>query len=604
MSNKPLLVTERAETQLTVSQNYVLEGVFTEFGVKNKNGRIYEAKAIMPHIEELRKKIAKGSLVGELDHPKTFDVTYKNASHVIESLEFDEEKQQIIGRIRLLNTTNGKEARALCDDGIPLHISSRSAGVVEANGRVNIKKMFTYDLVADPGFENAQLERCNESYGLGSDSSVSLFELSDEETLKLRKVLRMDDEVSESATPASDEYISREQFNKYTQVTKKFLEEKIGKLEEALAAKSSEAGSATPKELTEAIAKIDAIVAENETTKKTLARLIHHNDYIVEHLEKVSNYSELISRTINEEAADKAELIKVREYAKVIAEDVNKTSLYLESVAIELNERFEYQDGVNKNVDGLIAYGEALSENLESKGRYLDYIRTGLNNLGEAVDAIHGEAKTQDEPAVANEPVQVEETAAAEVPAAETPAEESTQQQSDDAIQQVDAIVAESKSSMAAKEHEAAKPSFYLFLSKERRQEFDSMEPDQRDAIVEGFKSKKYFGSVDVARIWESVISPQETGLNWLSDAPKKYKAIWESLNAPQKNAIRAQASVRQLDTEYRINDFWSTRDLRPSSLIEESNSDISIDAKEAKYSTDNAWMETVRAGFRKRRDA
>ena len=40
-----------------------------------------------------------------------------------------------------------------------LHISSRAAGTVDEAGKVKIKKFFTYDLVADPGFENAELSK-------------------------------------------------------------------------------------------------------------------------------------------------------------------------------------------------------------------------------------------------------------------------------------------------------------------------------------------------------------------------------------------------------------------------------------------------------------
>ena len=131
MSEKKLLILERSNTILTKNVTddgaIILDGVFTEFGVRNKNNRIYEEKEVLPHINELKEKVKSGKLLGELDHPKDFDISLSNVSHVIESLDYDPEKKQVIGRIRLLNTSKGKEAQSLIKDGIPLLISSRAA---------------------------------------------------------------------------------------------------------------------------------------------------------------------------------------------------------------------------------------------------------------------------------------------------------------------------------------------------------------------------------------------------------------------------------------------------------------------------------------------
>ena len=197
MSGKKLLILERSQSNLaqdtTDDGAVVLEGVFTEFGVRNKNNRIYEEKEVLPHINELKEKVKSGKLLGELDHPKDFDISLSNVSHVVESLEYDSEKKQVIGRIRLLNTTKGKEAQSLIKDGIPLHISSRAAGTVDESGKVKIKKFFTYDLVADPGFENAELSRVNESYGFDNDDTLIIYEM--DETKNIMEYIRANREV-------------------------------------------------------------------------------------------------------------------------------------------------------------------------------------------------------------------------------------------------------------------------------------------------------------------------------------------------------------------------------------------------------------------------
>ena len=51
MSNKNLLILERSGSSLVQKSEdgaVVLEGVFTEIGVKNKNNRIYEEAEVLP----------------------------------------------------------------------------------------------------------------------------------------------------------------------------------------------------------------------------------------------------------------------------------------------------------------------------------------------------------------------------------------------------------------------------------------------------------------------------------------------------------------------------------------------------------------------------
>ena len=182
MKNKNnLLIVEMSSSALSVSasenKEYVLEGVFGQIDQRNRNNRIYTEEEYLPQIESLQAKIKSSKLLGELDHPAHFDISLKNVSHVIEELTYDKESKQVRGRIRLLDTDAGRQAKALVDAGVPLQISSRAAGAVESNGKVKIKQLFTYDLVADPGFENAELKRVNESLGYETDG-LYIYEMS------------------------------------------------------------------------------------------------------------------------------------------------------------------------------------------------------------------------------------------------------------------------------------------------------------------------------------------------------------------------------------------------------------------------------------------
>ena len=180
-NNNVLMILERSGSNLEVNKSnneYVLEGIFAQFGVENNNHRIYEEKEYLPHLDYLKKKISENRLLGELDHPDKFDISLSKVSHLIEDVKYDPKKRQIIGRIKLLDTPSGQIAKNLVDTGVPISISSRAAGVVGENKKVQIKRIFTYDLVADPGFENAQMKKINESFGFSNeDDTVAIYDM-------------------------------------------------------------------------------------------------------------------------------------------------------------------------------------------------------------------------------------------------------------------------------------------------------------------------------------------------------------------------------------------------------------------------------------------
>jgi hypothetical protein len=176
MSETTVLILERSSTNLKkVSEDgrTMLEGVFAEFGVENRNGRVYEENEYLPHMEYLQKDIKTGNLLGELDHPERFEVALGNVSHKISELWYDQGKRQVLGRVEILDgTPKGQIAKSLLDAGVPLSISSRAAGSVNEDKSVNIQQIYTFDLVAKPGFENAQLHTVNE--GMSNPEQVRI----------------------------------------------------------------------------------------------------------------------------------------------------------------------------------------------------------------------------------------------------------------------------------------------------------------------------------------------------------------------------------------------------------------------------------------------
>jgi hypothetical protein len=171
-------------------KDYILGGTFTEFNVKNRNDRIYTSDKFLPHLEELNnRKSQLGAVYGEFDHPDVFDTSLSRVSHTIESAFFHKESNTVKGEIRLLNTHWGKEAKALVDDGCPIFVSSRAAGITESDGTVTVKKLFTYDAVADPGFSSAKMEvkSINESLGFNNEQvNFRIYDMSDESKINGR----------------------------------------------------------------------------------------------------------------------------------------------------------------------------------------------------------------------------------------------------------------------------------------------------------------------------------------------------------------------------------------------------------------------------------
>jgi len=131
---KPVLIVENSTNSLirenAGKKDYVLGGIFTEFGIKNRNERIYTADKFLPALTEMNERMnSLGAVYGEFDHPDVFDTSLSRASHIVTKAEYIKEKNLVSGEIRLLSTYWGREAKALVDDGCPVFVSSRAAGI-------------------------------------------------------------------------------------------------------------------------------------------------------------------------------------------------------------------------------------------------------------------------------------------------------------------------------------------------------------------------------------------------------------------------------------------------------------------------------------------
>ena len=301
---KPVLIIENSTNSLirenngSTKKDYILGGTFTEFGVKNRNERIYTAEKFLPALQELNERMSNlGVVYGEFDHPDVFDTSLSRASHIITKANYVKESNLVNGEIKLLNTYWGKEAKALVDDGCPVFVSSRAAGITESDGTVSLKKLFTYDIVADPGFASAKMsvKNINESLGYNENSNFRIYEMSDES--KINQLFDMN----------KNEFVTKQQLTEYSQYLVKELASTKKEVKGALTK-----GNLSPKKLEQLLEyyeelnatnsqvvkyldylaeKVQIMVNENKSLKETTDKLIKHNDYLAENLEKAVNYS-------------------------------------------------------------------------------------------------------------------------------------------------------------------------------------------------------------------------------------------------------------------------------------------------------------------------
>ena len=603
-NNKYLLVLERSSGNLAASKEgdkYVLEGIFTEVGKKNKNNRIYDEKELIPHINEMKEKLKGNKLLGELDHPKSFDISLKNASHVIESIDYDPQTKLVTGRIKLLNTDAGKQAQALVDAGIPLHISSRAAGVVESDGHVKIKKMFTYDLVADPGFANAEMKRVNETFGFTDDSDIQIYEIPNntekiEEEEKIS--MNIDTHITETKNTEMDnkKYITVDDFNEYSKIVKNEMN--------SLKTSLTESNDETKSKDTEGLVKYTETVANRvnkvqeylERLSESVDGLISHNDYIVENLEKVKDYAEMVGEKTNQGINYTEKLSEsvdhLIDYTKMVAEKTDQTVEFTNYIANESNNRWDYQTYMNEQLDNVISHNDYIVEGTSSVIEYTDYLKEHTENLTNYVVESLNESGTTVDKTVNETVVEIKEE--------ETPIVESTLSFEEKINTQIDALLETAKAEKEASISEN-KLHFLNFLSESKRNQFDSLQPDMKDKVIGIFEGSKFYGSVDVNRIYEGIFLTTLTPLNYLSNMPEKYKKSWLDLNESQKNSIKAQASVKVLDTQYKIDNFWETRDLRSNEIdVNESTKSQPIN-ETSEYKTPDSYMDAVTEGFRKR---
>ena len=605
-----LFIIERVNEGLNTAKlengDIVMEGVCAVFDTKNNNNRIYEKAEYLPHLEYLNEKIEKGQLFGELDHPQNFDVSLKNVSHVVQKLWYDQGSNNVKIQVRLLNTPAGQIAKTLVESGCTISTSSRAAGQVMNEGKVKIQRIFTYDLVAEPGFSEAVLRRSvNESFqsnysmlfeSLDNIKSTSIINtlvdisesLNLEESIKVYKINNEEivKTMENNNKHMTNEFVTKEAFNQYSELVKgKFdsLKESVDKLVDGFAVTEEDQeedptmvepnteekeASATNDQLVEYVnylsSELGKVIEYNnylsgmlnksinysEHVAEKVNKVIDYSDYLAEKVEQGIGYSEYVGENLNN-AIDYSEHIaenvnKNIKYTEYLAENVDNGIQYTEYVAEKSEQGIRYTEYIGENLKHSIGYANYLAENLEKGIKYSEYIATELNEGKAGLSAKAASAFSQIEKL--DESVNYQVSEGSDV---------------SNIVTSVNSIVKHIKDNSAKAVLENRYP-FLKLLNEDNKSRFFNLDQDQKTAIIETLSGAVYFKEADVLQIIESVLNKQQENVpNLIKFMPAKFKEVFESMTPAEKSRLEAQASLTVLNTPYQVKNFWESRDLR-----------------------------------------
>ena len=604
MKEKKLLIVERSNAPLNYaveqslnennehSDSIVLTGLFTSFNTKNRNGRIYESADFLPHVEALREQIDSKRLLGELDHPHGFEISLGNVSHVVESLEFDPQQNAIIGKIRLLNTTAGKEAQALVKDGIPLNISSRAAGTVDESGHVKLQQLFTYDLVADPGFANAQLKRVNESYGFGDDDNIDIYDISEDANTDLDPhVTKTADYAGPQAQKNEDtlkntnmeynnkEFIQYGDFQKYSE----HLSEIVGELQAAISNIKDELigykkrGGETPtqtfdcanidnsmiadlvaKEVARVVGDGSAVVGDSNVKIAELEDKVAVAEEAYNNLKAYTKYlAETLDKSITHQDYIAEETNKIIEHNNYLAENMNKMVGYNDYLAENMNKMVGYNDYLSEKMNQMVAHQDYLAENINDTISYQNYV---AEMLDKSIDYSNMLAEEQNKSIAHND--YLAEKMNQMIDHQDYIVEE---------VNKIDANIIEETKKERTKVKET--PVVNTSVNESKEEKFDVKTyrdtlTEKLDAIIATAKAHyEEAKRVEEQAIEESKKNVDTKNFTLINYMPSRLNEKWSKLSDERKQEILAEANMFVINNQASAEYFWNTRDFRDKQI-------------------------------------
>jgi len=579
-------VGEKLQVQSSSTNGTILEGVCAVFGQMNNNRRVYEKSEYLPHLSYLQDKIAKRQLVGTVDHPQHFEPKLSEASHIIEALTYDGGDKVNI-KVRLLeNTPHGKLAKALLDGGVQLSVSSRAAGQVSESGFVKLQRIFTYDLVGEPGFTEAVLRKTvseslktdfsmiTESYNSMKEMSyvakAGLLDIHENlnfaDNFKVYKINNLENgsgiqfqgtlqEQKNNNTMA--EFVTKEQMDKYSEVLKAQF-------------------NGIKKEL-----KNHKSVLESKTVAGEDSKLVEFVNYLAESLEGVVNYTDYLSHKLNESVRYAEHIAETTnnaiEYSSYLGEKLNQSVGYQDYLGEKLNQTINYSEYIKESVNNSIKYQNYLGKELDKNIQYTEYVAEGVNRgiefseyISENVNHNRDYAKYLAQKL--EESIGYSEYIAESLTDGTTVSKRNIfngvskidESNSIDALlSKVDQVITEvnDKSSKSVLEN---KYPFLKVIGEDHKKSFFALESNTKQAIVEALNGAVWFNENDVLGIMEAIVNHKEQDIpTYLRFMPTEYKPTWNEMNESEKAKIHAKAQLYTVNTPYQVKAFWDEMDMR-----------------------------------------
>ena len=132
-------------------------GKLQEADRRNGNGRVYPKAILEREVKNYQKLVTEKRALGELDHPEDSVINLKNASHMVTECWWD--GNNVMGKVKVLNTPSGQILKELVNDGVKLGISSRGLGSVrESQGDTIVEddfQLICFDFVSEPSTPDA-----------------------------------------------------------------------------------------------------------------------------------------------------------------------------------------------------------------------------------------------------------------------------------------------------------------------------------------------------------------------------------------------------------------------------------------------------------------
>jgi len=135
----------------------ILTGIMQKANQENGNGRIYSRKILQREIDIYQKLIEDRRALGELDHPDDSVINLKNTSHMVTKMWW--EGDNVMGKVKVLETPSGNILKSLVRGGVKLGISSRGLGSTrKESGKIIVEddfQLICFDFVQEPSTPGA-----------------------------------------------------------------------------------------------------------------------------------------------------------------------------------------------------------------------------------------------------------------------------------------------------------------------------------------------------------------------------------------------------------------------------------------------------------------